>query len=173
MAKEIAKITVKGKYATAVQRGCELVASIEKLTEEMQGFRETLLDKENKIPEGEQSVRMVVTGTGDSALLSKKRSVTVTVTPELKTAIREGLYKGVLTTTRSLAIDPDNIVKALAVLQAAGIEASEVWDVKTTAAALDKNKAKKGPDPLLESVTEITESEKLTFETVSETVDKV
>ena len=150
MAKEIKMLAVKGKYADAVVNGTVWTKAIKTLTEKVAELRETLLDKTTKIPEGEQSVRLTVAGSTKTALLSEKRKVTVTVDDALKAKINGGNYTGVLKTERTLGLkNPVDITKAMAVLAAAGIETVDLWDVKATAAGIEKYRKEKGEDAFL------------------------
>lgn len=165
MAKEIKTLAVKGKYAAAVVNGSIWTKAINTLSEKVAGLRETVLDKTLKIPEGEQSVRLTVAGSAKTALLSAKRSVTITVDDELKAKLNGGNYKDVLKVNRSMAFkNPDDITKAIAILSAAGIEASIEWDVKTTAAALDKYRKEKGADQFLGDRVKVEEKVAVEFE---------
>jgi len=148
--KEISTLAVKGKYAVAVINGSVWTKAIKTLSDKVSELRETILDKTTKIPEGEQSVRLTVAGSTKTALLSEKRKVTVLVDDELKAKINGGDYTGVLKTERTLGLkNPSDIGKAMAILAAAGIEASELWDVKATAAGIEKYRKEKGDDQFL------------------------
>lgn len=165
MAKEIKTIVVGGKYAQAVVRGCEISTLIKNLNEEMTENRRLILDKTVKIPETEQSVRLAVNGTDDTAILSMKRSVSVMVTDDLKEGINGGKYQGVLKVDRNIGLkNPDDLAKAIAVLNAAGIECEEKWAVSATAAGIDKFREKNGSDTILDSAIQLSETEVVTFE---------
>lgn len=163
--KEISKLDVKGKYAEAVVRGVELTSTIKALADELVGFRDTVLDKTLKIPEGDQSIRLVAPVTGDTALLSEKRSVTVTPTDDLKKNILAGMYSGVLKVDRQIALkNPADMDKVMAILNAAGIDATDVWAIKTSAAALDTYREEKGADKVLGAATEVKKVISVEFE---------
>lgn len=150
MANKIATLAVKGKYASAVVNGSIWTKAINTLSEKVAELRELVLDKTIKIPEAEESVRLTVAGSDKTALLTERRTVTINVDDELKARLRGGAYADVLKVNRTLGLKSvEDIGKAIAILTAAGIDATEVWDVKTTAAALDKYRKDKGADTFL------------------------
>jgi len=163
--KAVAEMTVQGKYANAVIVGCELTQKVKTLQEELGEFREVLLDKTVKVPEGEQSVRLLpIKGIG-SVLLALKRKVTIKMTDALKDALDKGRYADVLKVKRGMSIkNPADIQRAKELLLAAGIECEETVDVKVTAAELDKYYVQKGKDELLGDAIEMTEIASVEFE---------
>ena len=163
--KEMLELTVKGKYATAVVDGCSIQKKLVKLNEEQKESRELILDKTTKIPDGNQSVRLVVTGCDETALLSAKRSVEVTATDELKTALLAGKFNGTIDFTRTIALDnPADLEKVMAILNVAQIPAKIDWSVKTTAVKLDKFTKANGANQLLADTCKTSDTLSVTFE---------
>ena len=163
--KEVAMLVVKGKYADAIKNGVKLSAKIKTATADLAVERETILDKENKIPDGEQSVRLTVADSDATALLKSKRTVLVEVTPELKEGLLSGRYNGTVSFKRNVVLEnPDDMNKVLAVLAAAGIPVADEWEVKTTAVALDKYREENGVDPVLKKTMSVSDVTTVEFE---------
>lgn len=146
---EIRTILVKGKYADAIINGADADKKAKKLAAIAQESKSVLQDKTFKIEENEQSVNLKAEVTGQTAMLTARRIVTMVATDDLKANIRRGMYSGVISVDRNIKVDPAEIDKVLAILASVGIKAEDVWNVGAKAADLEKYRKDHGSDDVL------------------------
>ena len=149
MAKEIRTVLVKGKYAEAINKGAKTDAKVKELTAKLKDYKNLLQDKTIKVDETEQSIRLRAEKTDVTALLTIRRNAKINPTEELKDNIRKGMYSGVLSVERTIKLNPADVEKAVAFLNAAGIKAEDVWNINAKASDLDKYRDENGSDTVL------------------------
>ena len=137
--REVRVITASEDVAAIIDRGFEVDEQIKKLTTEDKGCKAKLTDvAKPQIGEDEVSVRL--TGKVGAVVVSGAEKVELDVTaelfPKVRKAIDTGLLSDIVERSVQLVVLPENVEKAAAVLNKAGIKAAVAETLKVTAEKL-------------------------------------
>jgi hypothetical protein len=137
--REIRVIVASEDVAAIIDRGFEVDEQIKKLTTEDKGCK-TKLTEVAKAQIGEDEVSVRLTGKVAAVVVSGAEKVELDVTaelfPKVRAAIASGLLSDIVERSVQLVVLPENVEKAAAVLNKAGIKATIAETLKVTAEKL-------------------------------------
>ena len=137
--REVRVITASEDVAKIIDRGFEVDEQIKKLTTEDKGCKTKLTEAAQKqLDKDEVSIRL--TGKVAAAVITGAEKVEIDVTaelfPKVRAAIDTGLLSDIVERSVQLVVLPENVEKAAAVLNKAGIKAQVTETLKVTAEKL-------------------------------------